>query len=639
MSKKKIDNSELIEKLSDYSHARLRTEMYFGSRTPHTQEILVYDENFKPVLKELAWVPALYTYFREILDNAMDEVIGHKKGNSIWVDYDVQNIVFTIEDNGRGIPIDFDNEHNMHKASMALSEARAGRNFREREEVAGANGVGASITNFCSEWFKLEIHRDNKKFTQEFKEGNHLVDDNLQIKKPKISKTGGKTTGTKITFKPSAHVFQTIPNLKNNLVLPEQFVRSRVIEVAICNPNTRVFYNGKKISVRNKPEQTLFKEDTFIPIEIRDGDFASKFFLLPNWHKDGEFVHSIVNNIPALNGGTHIDSFRKSFYKGLLGYLEKESRRRKLNPNSNDVQQGLLVYNITTMNAPNFDSQSKTRLINENAATYVRKFLENPEIYKPIVRRNKQWIEEIYKRCEDRTYKKDLSDIDKLSKRLAKGKVPKLMDANGKDRSKCVLLLTEGESAKLGMGAVRNPEIHAGLDLRGKVMNVNGMPTKDVILNKEIADIMNSVGLSMTAKADRKSLRYGQIWLATDADLDGANIAALLVNFFYSYWPELFDPEQEPFIHVFQTPYLIGKSGKDRRYWYAHNYHDYEPEKNKGYSITRAKGLGALEEEDWQHSLDKPELIPILDDGNIQETLDLIFNKIRADDRKGWMGI
>lgn len=639
MSKKKIDNSELIEKLSDYQHSRLRNEMYFGSRTPHTQEVLIYDDAYKPVLKELTWVPALYTYFREILDNAMDEVIGHKKGNSIWVEYDTKNMSFIVEDNGRGIPIDFDNEHNVHKATLALTEARAGRNFRDRQEVAGANGVGASITNFCSETFKLEIIRDGKKFVQEFHEGNLLVDDSLQIKKPKIAKTNSKNTGTKISFKPSKYVFEKVPALQNNLVLPEEFVRSRVIEIAVCNPTVRVYYNGQKLNVRTKPEQTLFKDDDFISIEVKEKDFTSKFFLLPSWHKESEFVHSVVNNIPAFNGGSHIDSFKRSFYKGLLTYLEKESKRRKLNPNTNDVQTGLLIFNITTMVAPNFDSQSKTRLINENAGVNVRKYLENADIYKGIVRNNKQWIEDIYNRCADRTNKKDLNDIDKLSKQLAKAKVPKLLDANGKDRTKCVLLLTEGESAKLGMGAARNPEIHAGLDLRGKVLNVSGMSTKDVILNKEVADIMNSVGLRINVKAERKTLRYGQIWLATDADLDGANIAALLVNFFYSFWPELFDDKLEPFIHVFQTPYLIGKSGKDRRYWYAHNYHDYDPEKNKGYSITRAKGLGALEEEDWEYSLQKPELIPITDDGNMQETLDLIFNKIRTDDRKNWMGI
>jgi len=213
------------------------------------------------------------------------------------------------------------------------------------------------------------------------------------------------------------------------------------------------------------------------------------------------------------------------------------------------------------------------------------------------------------------------------------------MDANGKDRSKCVLLLTEGESAKLGMGAARNPEIHAGLDLRGKVLNVNGMSAKEVILNREIADIMNSIGLQINVKADRKNLRYGQIWLATDADLDGANIAALLVNFFYSYWPELFDVKQEPFIHVFQTPLLVVKNKKDKIYWYNDNYQEFKIEDYPGYDISRKKGLGALNEDDWIHCLQNPMLTPILDDGNIQETLDLIFNKIRADDRKNWMGI
>lgn len=638
MSKKNnIDNSEHIKKLTDYQHARLRTEMYLGSRSPHTQEVILYDSLMKPFLKTITWVPALYTAFREILDNSCDEVIGHKQGNSIWVEFNPKEMTFSVEDNGRGIPINFVSEENMHMATLALSQARAGRNFQDRGEVAGTNGLGAACTNFCSEWFQLEIFRDKKKFVQEFKEGNHLIDDSLTIKKPKITPTTGKTTGTKITFKPSKHVFETVPGLKDNLILPEEFVKSRVVEIAICNPNVRVFYNGEKISVRNTPEKTLFGDKNIINIEVKEPDFTSKFLILTDFETENEFVHSVVNNVPAFNGGSHIENFRKTFYKGLLSYLEKESRRRKLTPNNSDVQAGLLLYNVTTMKAPNFDSQSKTRLINEHAGTYVRKNLENQDVYKGIVRKNKEWIERIYDRCAERTNRRDDAELAKLSKKLSKGKVPKLMDANGKDRSKCILFLTEGESAKAGMGAARNPEIHAGLDLKGKLMNVRGTKLSDVLNNNEIVDIMNSIGLVMNQKAERENLRFGKVYIAHDMDPDGANIGALLINFFYLYWPELFDPKEETFVHIFQTPYLIGEKGKERKYWYASNYHEYDPVKHKEWKITRAKGLGTLMKEDWKFSLANPEVIAITDDENMKETLDLIFNDTRADDRKAWL--
>ena len=636
---KKIEQSEKIEKLTDFSHIRLRTEMYLGSRIPHTQEVLLYDENFKPYLKEVTWVPALYTGFREILDNAADEVIGHRQGNSIWVEYDEDKTIFSVEDNGRGIPIHFDKDFGTHAATMALSEARAGRNFRERGEIAGTNGIGAAATNFCSEWFKLEIHRDGKKFVQEFQEGNHLIDDTIVIKKAKITSSSSKNTGTKISYKPSSHVFETIPELKNNFILPAEFIRSRVVELAICNPHVKVFYNGEKINVRNKPEQSLFKDLEFITVDIKETDFLSKFYLLPNWHPENEFVHSVVNNIPAFNGGSHVDAFRKNFYKGLLTFLEKESKKRKLTPNNSDLSAGLLVYNVTTMKAPNFDSQSKTRLINEHPGTLIRKHLENQEIYKAIVKSNKAWIEQIYERCANRTNKKDIDDINKLSKKMARAKVPKLLDANGKDRRKCILVLAEGDSAIGGLGKARDPEIHAGMGLKGKVLNVHGENPKTVLANKELVDIMNSIGLSIGTKAERNKLRFGKVYIAHDADEDGKNIGALLINFFYTFWPELFNKDLDPFINVLQTPFIIAEKGKERKYWYASNIDEFEPLKYKDYKITRAKGLGTLMEEDWKHSLEHPEVTTIVDDGNIKETLDLLFNSARADDRKIRMGI
>ena len=427
-----------IKKLNDYQHSRLRTEMYLGGRAPHTQDIILYDNDGKPTLKEVTWVPALYTAFREILDNSLDEVIGHKHGTSIKVTFDPKKFVFSVEDNGRGIPIKFDEEHGMHLATMVLTSARAGRNFGERGETVGQNGIGAAAVAFTSEWMQLEIHNDGKRFNQEFKEGNIFGDD-LQILDPIIVDLKHHT-GTKVSFTPSREVFE-------HLVLPEEFLWSRLWEIAVINPTVKIYYNGELLKVKKEPELSLFPNKDIIKIDVIDKaeKFNSTFLVLPEFTTEGENYHTVINNIPAFNGGVHIELFKKMFYAGLLTALEKESKKRKLTPNRSDINEGLLIYNITKMIAPTFDSQSKTRLTNENVSQILKKFLENSEIYINIIKKYRTWIEAIYVRCEERTHKKDMNDIAKLTKKVSRSKVEKLVDATGDDRSKCCLFLAEGD--------------------------------------------------------------------------------------------------------------------------------------------------------------------------------------------------
>lgn len=199
--------------------------------------------------------------------------------------------------------------------------------------------------------------------------------------------------------------------------------------------------------------------------------------------------------------------------------------------------------------------------------------------------------------------------------------------------------LVSHNSAIAGLATVRDPDIHGGLGLRGKVLNVNGEIPKRVLDNTTLVDIMNSINLMIGERAIRNQLRYGKIYIAADQDFDGANITALLINFLHTYWPELFDPEKEPFVHIFMTPFIIAERGKERHYWHAHNYNEFDPDEWRGWTITRAKGLGTLTCEDWRHSLSNIVAIPIQDDGKMQESLDLVFNGGRADDRKAWLGI
>lgn len=624
--------SDNIKKLTPYQHVRLRTSVYYGSTSMHTQPVLSITDNHVSI-KEYTWIPAVYTCLREVIDNALDEVVVKKFGDKININYDHTSMTFTVEDNGRGIPIDWDEDHRMYKATLALSELMAGRNFESRDNTAGMNGIGASGVNYCSEFFEVEILRDNKRFKQRFTEGSELFDE-LQINEPIIRKLVTTKTGTKITFKLSKTVFP-------NPVLPIEFVKSRIYEIAYCNPNIQITFNNQLIKVKGDISRTLFKNYNTIPIKISPNkDFVSDFYLVTDLLDGGEYDHSIVNNIIAFEGGKHVDAFKKFFASGLLSALDKESRRRKLTPNRNDIFDRLVIFNVTKMKKPDFDSQSKTRLINEDVDTYIKGFFDNEEVFKEIVKKHKTWIDEIYARCAARTQKKDDADLAKIGRKLMRNKVPKLLDANGKNRQDCILIITEGDSAKGMISAVRDPEVHGALPLRGKILNVRGEPAKVIVENQIIQDLMTSIGCVIGQKAIRNDLRYGKVYLAADQDPDGANITALLINFFYLYWPELFDTKQAPFFYAFQTPFIIQEKGKKRHYWYAHNYHEYDPKDWKNCpKPTRAKGLGSLEEEDWVHSLKNPQLIPIVDDGKLSETLDLIFNGSRADDRKQWVAL
>jgi DNA gyrase/topoisomerase IV subunit B len=181
--------------------------------------------------------------------------------------------------------------------------------------------------------------------------------------------------------------------------------------------------------------------------------------------------------------------------------------------------------------------------------------------------------------------------------------------------------------------------VHGGLPLRGKVKNVFGNTHKEILENVALVKIMKSVGLVPGQRVNRQTLRYGKVYITTDADEDGKNIAALLVNFFFTLWPELFDPNQEPFLYIFDTPLIIAVKGKTRKYWFNEDYSDFESDSHKGWDITRAKGLAALKRDDWRYILANPKVQPITDDGMLKESLDLLFNQKRADDRKQFIGM
>jgi|AGFS01.1.fsa_nt_gi Type IIA topoisomerase (DNA gyrase/topo II, topoisomerase IV), B subunit len=655
MAKEKKSSSVLsehdVQRLNDYQHARIRTEMYLGSRSVHEHQVVLFKEDGYNVVN-LEWVPALITAFREIIDNSLDEF--KKAGTKdpvLKIDYNEDDLSFVISDNGRGIPIDYVPEFDVHLCTMVLTETKTGRNFDDskREGTIGQNGLGGSITMCVSSKAELEIHRNGRpyktqasndgydgiyKFNQKFKEGTIMFPE-LDIQEPTIRKVQADKTGTSISFTLSPEVFK-------NRNLPMDLVYSILKEIASANPAYKIILNGKKIATKATPEKTLFGANKMMNLNVKDDSigFDSTFYIVPNAVKDMNtnfHMQGIVNNAPAFDGGTHLETFKKFFALGVSTALEKEAKKRKMTPNRGDIEEGLMIYNVTTMNAPSFNSQIKSKLTNENVIAPVKKAM-TPEFFDELVKKNKDWVEEIFERTAARTNKKDADEDRRLAKKLLKAKVAKLLDATGSNRTECILLIAEGDSAVSNMSAARDSKKHGILPLRGKIKNVNGTEkTKDLMDSDALKDIMASINLIPGQKAIRDELNYGKLYICADEDEDGKNIGALVVNFLYKFWPELFEDAENPFVYIFKTPFIILEKGKESRYYYGHNVEEYNPEEWKGWKATRAKGLGTLEKSNFRDALTNGVAVAIVDDGNLGPTLDLIFNKERADDRKEWM--
>lgn len=640
---------ETAKTLSEVAHTRLRTEYLMGSRELHTQKVVGFDGKTFAV-REYTWVPALWTAFREIVDNALDELVAHQYGDTLTVDYDPDKFIISVHDNGRGVPVhEIPDVGKGPAASIMLSNTRSGRNFEaDRGETAGMNGLGAAIVNMTSEWFEIEIDRDGtqdyigakkinqgpKKLTQRWTEG---VKDGKDIRKtsgPHVIRGNKNRSGTLVRFKPSPQVFK-------KMVLPEAFIRERMWDLAVINPKIKIIYNGERLQPASGVDpikNTFFANLPVAVIPVETKDFKSVFYVVANFDTSSEYAHSHVNNIPTIDGGKHLNMFRNLFYEVACEEIEKQAKRIEKGAvvERAQVSQGMLIWNITRMKAPTFDSQTKTRLISDVGGMVKEGFHQSD--VKSFLRRNPEWVKSVIDRVLQKVKKKSDSETKKKENALLKQRVARLVDASGRVPADRILFLFEGDSAQGKFPEARNPQTHGYLPLLGKPSNAWDMSLDKIVEDKVYNQIMTALGLKVTEEFSMRRLRYGRIFIATDEDEDGKNIASLLTAFFYRCWPEMFR-EKNPILYRFKTPFISLKKGSDLKYIYAEDYEEYRanPGKYKGWTADRKKGLGALETEEWEHALKNPNLIPLTDDGKLEETLDKIFNQNRADDRKEWL--
>ena len=621
MPRRQTYTAKDIKVLSDREHVRLRTQIYLGNMEPTEYQVPLFtNKSFK--IETIQFVPAVYKAVGEIIDNSLDEFSQtSQRTKHITITADPMFGMYTITDNGRGVPI-AKHETGPHTPQVVFGQLRSGRNFEDDKEagVIGQNGVGSACVNFCSTEFKVDILRDSKRYQQSFSEGGS------NVSKPSIRKNGGNS-GTSIEFQLDPEVFPDIS-------LPPELMENRAIEIALTNPGVTAEYNGKKYRFKNGFYNIVDKiSDNYFRFE--DGEM--EWFVIFDINEDlDEKIFSWVNSSLLFDGGICNTQFLNAFYDKTIDHLAKEAKKGKFEVTKNDVRNHLLVIGNLRVSDPQYDAQSKTRLTGPG----MRKEIDAMLAYQwpMFVRKNKDWFGDVLARAMQRFHAREDKAAMKQHQKGLSRKVPKLLDAVGRNRKECQLLVTEGDSAASVIDQSRDPEIHASLPLMGKVNNVYGATVAQLLKMGKVTDLLTAIGLVPGQRAMRSELNYGKLVIATDADHDGGDIFTLLVNLFHTFWPELFDPRYDPFVYRLVAPNVCAVKGKRRVHFPTRAAYEKVKDKYKTHEIRYYKGLGSMVRADWEMILSgkTDTLIPIQDDGSMEKTLELLFSP-DADRRKEWL--
>lgn len=626
MAKDSNYTSKDIQELDDREYVRLRTQIYFGNM--HSTSF-VLPNLLSPNLETFTaeFVPAAYKAVGEIIDNAVDEfsqITTRKK--ELVIDANPSQGTYSVSDTGRGIPID-KRPNGKYTPQVALGSLKASRNFNDDDKeigVIGQNGVGAACTNFCSTSFTVDIVRDKQHYHQVFTNGSKT------ISKPVITPSTAKYTGTKVSFTLDPAVFK-------NIAIPDLVMQNRAIYLAMTNPDITVIYNGETYRFKNGLMDILpskLGKGNFATFTIAEPDVTGEFYVAWGKHAETDLqMFTWVNSSLLLDGGKCNTQFANALTDKISTHLEKQAKRLKIEISKADIRQGITVYASLKVKNPEYDSQAKTRLTAPDMRKVLDAMLDSQ--WDTFTKQATNWLTEIVERAAARYHRAKDNEAQRLHEKKREP-ILNLLDATSKNRLSCSLLITEGESAKSQVCEARNPEIIGAYSLTGKVNNVYGM-TPAQVLNTKIAELFRAIGLTPGKPAVRSELNYGRAIISTDADVDGGDIFCLLVNAFYSFWPELFDPKN-PFIYRLSAPNICLTKNKDRVHIPTRNEYESVKHKYKGYDVAYYKGLGSMDMQDWRMLLNNniETAVPIIDDGKLQETLTLLFGP-STDNRKLWL--
>lgn len=616
-------SSEDIKVLSDREHVRKRTQIYLGNMNKTQYSVPLFLNGLFSI-KEFEFVPAVFKSVGEILDNSIDELAQLDKRNKlISIEADPNQGLYTIRDNGRGIPID-KHETGKYTPEVALGSLRAGRNFGETQAgVIGQNGVGSACVNYCSTKFDIKINRDGKEYTQTFTEGAE------KVSKPSI-KAGPAKTGTQVSFTLDQEVF------KNGVNLPPDMMHNRAIEIAFNNPGMTVQYGDYIYKFNNGLEDLIKKiSKDYFKFSIKD----MEFYVIFDVHQGiDEAVYTWVNSSLLFDGGLCNTQFINAFCDKVTSTVATQAKKEKCTITKNDIRQDLLVFGVLKVASPEYDAQSKTRLTGPNLRKEINDLLE--EEWKAFTRSSKDWLDTVVRRAAERHHTNANKKAQKEFAKSSRTKVAGLTDATSKRREDCKLIVTEGLSAASMITEVRDPEYIGSYPLTGKINNVFGATAGEILKMPKLTNLLKSLGLVPGKKALIPELRFGKLYIATDADPDGDDIMTLIVCLLYSFWPELFDPSREPYVYRLVAPNVVLSKNTKRVHFPTREQYEQKKSQYKGWTVEYFKGLGSMWKEDWEMILNKKSdtLIPIQDtDGTMSETLNLLFNDKLADDRKDWL--
>lgn len=597
----------LIESKDQRWHCRNRVTLVFGSNDIEDLDTYIYTKDsleFKTVKFHQAKSKAI----EEILDNSIDEFYrGHV--TEIHVDLSADGKVVSVQDNGIGFPL--------AKIPDVYTEFRTGSKFKDEEvdekgflyRTLGQNGLGASATCLTSDIFKATVRHYNskKEQTYEFEDGA------LKIKKTKEKPFKGPS-GVRVELTLAKEVYK-------NQVVDKELLRKRIIDLAYNNPGLTFYFNDEKymykkglfeLAQRIDPNSAqLFGDEVFEyeTTNIKGAKVKAKYDMhlslcFDRKSDDKEKMISFVNSTPTYDGGFHHDRIKRLFINSVKDKLERTAKKDKLTLVDNDVLAGFTFVIGIVMPNPRFESQTKRKLVRD---TLLEKALETfmADGVAKFMRKNQELLDHILERARSRQRLMDLKDASKLAKKGKKQRVEKLLDANErKDRTKCALFICEGDSAIGGLRSARDKLYQGGIALKGKPMNVSQASIKEVLENQEFADIMSSIGLAIGQKAAPEDLRFTKIVFLADSDVDGGHINTLLTNFFFTFWPEMFE---QGMIQIAKAP--LFEVITDKGTIYCESPDELEQLKNrkdiKIREIMRNKGLGEMSQEAFKHVLSR----------------------------------
>ena len=549
----------------------------------------------------------MHHLFSEIIDNSMDEAVaGH--ANKINVEI-LENNIISISDNGRGIPVDKHPKFPSKSAlEVILTTLHAGGKFNNKiyQTSGGLHGVGISVVNALSEFLNVEVYRDKNIYSQDFKKG-----------KPqgKLLKLDQKTNkrGTKVTFKPDESIFDK--NINFNIKRLYEFCKSKAYLFAgteikwVCDnklaldnniPNSEVFNfsNGLKDYLNNEIEPSSFiGKECFSGKKEKDDNNNSVEWAV-NWtiNSDG-FLKSFCNTVPTPEGGTHEMGLKNGLLKALKSHSERIGNKRGSSINSEDLSKSMVCVISLFIPDPKFQGQTKDKLSNTSA----QKFIENI-----IKDRFENWLsnspqqaekllEWIISFTEERLRRKKEKETSRKTA-IRKIRLPgKLSDCSQTSKEGTELFIVEGDSAGGSAKQARDRNFQAILPLRGKILNVANSNQSKIKENQQIADLVLALGCGLRESYNENDLRYEKIIIMTDADVDGAHIASLLITFFHEEMPQIIS-NGKLFIAV-PPLYKLSQGGK---IFYARDDEHRESVIDKNFNrsnkieINRFKGLGEM---------------------------------------------